>query len=644
MSALTLAGLRERWPLLLGALLSVAAGTALLASAMTVADSATRPGLAGLDQRQAFAVRDAFDAVAAIMIISAMLTGLLTVFIVATTFAFAVAERRRDIALLRLLGAGRGQVRLVLLGEALALGTAGSAIGLALTGPAVSAQMWLLRRADFVPGGFELGRPSWPLWTAGGVGVAVALLGVLAASRRASLVPPLEAVRGGGARDRTMTAGRWTVGVLMLLATAAQIAAAARVGLVVALALGMGVALTGAIAASRLAPAVMPLAARALGAPLRPTALGSLVDANGREGVQRSAATAAPVIVLVALVVSVTSALAATATATAVEARDRIDADLVVTTTGAEAAVVAALPGVAAASPESTPDLFIDLPQRTGGGIETERRFDGYAVVDPAGYAALHPVAPVAGSLADLDRDHIAVMERPTDGIGFELGDPATVTVGAQTVPVRIAAILPEQLSTGQQILLHRDLVPDDLLDTAPTDVLVEARSHDDVAAVRAAAEPYGDTAAVEEWITARTEAAQRTNDATLEVLLALSGLYTVMAVANAVVIAGTGRRREHAVARLSGLTRRQVVAATALEAAVTAVTGLVLGLAVAACAVLGIALAARRSVGSAVVEIPWTLLTATAAGSLGLAVAVSALVAALVTRTDPITVAAARE
>jgi len=190
-------------------------GVALLASAMTVAASATPPDLAGLRRRQAFEVRDAFDAVATVMIISAMLAGLLTVFIVAATFAFTVAERRRDIALLRLLGAGRQQVRIVLLGEAVALGAVGSVIGLALTPPAVSVQMWLLRRADFVPDGFTITHPSWPLWAAAGIGVGVAVLGVFAASRKASRVPPLEAIRDSTGRARVMTPGRWIVGIVI---------------------------------------------------------------------------------------------------------------------------------------------------------------------------------------------------------------------------------------------------------------------------------------------------------------------------------------------------------------------------------------------------------------------------------------------
>lgn len=644
MLALTLGGLRERWPLFLGALLSVAVGIALVASAMTVAASATPPDLPGLSPREAYEMHDAFDAVAVVMIISTLIAGLLTVFIVATTFAFTVAERRRDIGLLRLLGASRQQVRVVLLGEAVALGLAGSAIGVVLARPATSVQMWLLRRADFVPDGFTITHPGWPLWTAVGIGVAVSILGVFAASRRASRVPPMAALRDTTGRERVMTTGRWIVGVGMLLVTLAEVVAAAFVGLVVAIGLALGVAFTGAIALSQLAPYALPPALRALGLPLRSTTLGTLADANGREGIRRSASTAAPVIVLIALVVSLGSALAATTTAVSIEERDNTRADLVVTTTGSRIHSVATIPGVTTVSPESTPDLYIDLLMRSEGESETERFFDDYAVIDPRGYAAIHPVTPVTGSLDDLVGNHIAVMDRPTDGVTFELGDPATVTIGTRRTQVKVAAILPERLSTSQQILLPQTLIPPDDLATAPTDIFVEVADPADLVHVQSAAAAYGDVTSVDTWITNNAEELQRTNNATLVVLLSLAGLFTAMAVVNATVIAGTGRRREHAVARLSGLTRTQIVATTALETALTTITALLLGLVVVGGALLGIALAAQRSVGAIVVEIPWALLVTLSLGCLVIAIGVAALVAQLVTRVRPITAAAARE
>jgi putative ABC transport system permease protein len=56
----------------------------------------------------------------------------LTVFVVSTTFGFAVVQRRRVLGLLRLVGAQQGSLRLMLLLEATVLGLAGTALGVPL--------------------------------------------------------------------------------------------------------------------------------------------------------------------------------------------------------------------------------------------------------------------------------------------------------------------------------------------------------------------------------------------------------------------------------------------------------------------------------------------------------------------------------
>lgn len=644
MIGLSLRGFRDRWPLFAGAVVTVAAGVALIASAATVAASATPPGTAGLTPHDAAAVREAFDGVATVMIISAILAGFLTVFIVATTFSFTVAERRRDLALLRLLGAGRLQVRLVLTGEAVLLGGVGAALGLPLTGPAVAAQLWLLRRAEFVPAGFVLTRPAWPGWLAAGIGVGVAVLGVAVASRRAGRIPPLDAVRDAPAASSVMTAGRWAGGLAMLTLTVVQVVAASFAGLVVALALGLGIAITGAVAFSLLGPALLPSMSLLLAAPVRPSTLGRLAHANVRQGVQRSASTAAPVIVLVATVLSLTGAVNATTSGIAVEQRAQTGADLVVATTGEHVGDLARLPGVEAASPEQELPLAVDLPATGDDGPATERHHDGIAVVDPDAYARVHRVRPVAGELGELTGPAIAVMERPTDGVRYPLRERATVRVGDTVVDARIAVVLPERLSDRQRILVPRDLVPAAELADAPADVLLRVVPGEDPATVARAAAAYGEVIGVDAWIAAAARDQQRTNTATLTVLLVLAALYTVMAVVNAMVIAGTGRRREHAVARLSGLTRGQVVATTAVEALVVTAVGLVLGGLVVAAALAGIAVAARKSVGVAIVELPWGLAAATVAGTMLLAAVVAPAVAWWVTRARPVALAAARE
>lgn len=75
---------------------------------------------------------EALMAVNALLGTAAGVTGFVSVFVVASTFAFAVALRRQEFGLLRTAGATPGQLRRLLLAEALAVGAAASAAGCVL--------------------------------------------------------------------------------------------------------------------------------------------------------------------------------------------------------------------------------------------------------------------------------------------------------------------------------------------------------------------------------------------------------------------------------------------------------------------------------------------------------------------------------
>lgn len=96
----------------------------------------TFPGmsvLTGDDRRRADADPDrdseALTAVNALLGTAAGITGFVSVFVVASTFSFAVAQRRREFGLLRTAGATPGQVRRTVVVEALLIGALASAAG-----------------------------------------------------------------------------------------------------------------------------------------------------------------------------------------------------------------------------------------------------------------------------------------------------------------------------------------------------------------------------------------------------------------------------------------------------------------------------------------------------------------------------------
>ncbi|NIH80058.1 FtsX-like permease family protein [Amycolatopsis viridis] len=606
----------DRWALFLGAILTVCLGVALVQSSLLVLVSAATAG---------GEVTEAITLLAMTLGISAFLA----VFIVSSTFAFTVAQRRRDLALLRLTGAARGQVRRLLLSEALLLGLLGTAAGVPLGLPVMRLQTWLLHDLGFVPAAFTPRWQDWILAVSAGTGTGVALIGVLAASRRAAKVRPLEALRETGAATRVMTAVRWFFGVLFLAGAVAMATVAAFAPPEGAVPLAINTALASAVALTALSPLVVPLAGRVAGLLLRGP-LGRLAQANLRDGVRRSASTAAPLIVLVALLVAQAGTLATIAGGADLERRADIRGDLVVTTTGPsdlDTADTVHTGGVV--SPESR--VPITVVTRDEDGTETDEALA--KVVDPGAYAAIHTRGPASGSLAALTGDTIAV----ADGSGA-LGDVVTARIGGSERNLRVVAVMPESLSGGVDFLLPSGVVPAGLLAAAPTESIVRLAPGAGPATVTT----RGTVTTVDDWIATTGAAEQQTGTGIMTVLMGLSGLYALLAVINAVVIAAADRRREFAVARVTGLTRGQVVRAAVLESGLVTAIGLVLGGLAASATLAGISSAAARISGQAVLVVPWTLIAVVVLGAFLVVGVTSAVTALSATRPNPVSLTGA--
>jgi putative ABC transport system permease protein len=614
-------------------------------SLIMVASAEFVPIPEGSPRLAAMELRAAYDDLATLMIITSMISMFLTVFIVSTTFAFTVAQRRRDLALLRLSGGSRGQILRLLLVEALLLGVCGVAIGVLLGGPAVRAHVWLLSRIHFLPEGFTTIWTSWPAVVAAGSGLGVATLGVLTASRRAARIRPLEVLRDSDTAAKVMTLPRWIAGLALLACSTVMVLLAPAVGLVVALALALGLALAGGVALSLLSPLVVPLTGRLFGLVLRRSTIGGLAEANLRDGVRRSAATAAPLIVLVSLLLGLAGSLGSVARVTAVEQRQTTVGDLVVETTAADADRVASVPGVAVASPEITVPATLETTV-TSDTPETEVDETTFLAVDPRTYQRVHPLTPIAGSLSALTGPTVAASQNTSDGERLSLGQTVTVDLGTGRQTLRLVAVMPERLSTSDQFLVPRDLLPEASVADAPAQVIVRVAAGMSVEAVARAirAADIGEVTTVPAWAGAQASRQQSTNNATLIVLMGLSGLYAVMAVVNAVVMAGADRGREFAVLRMTGLSRAQVVWTALVESSAVTLIGLLLGGVVVTATLAGVASAALRTIGTAVVAVPWALAAAMAAGAFVVTAIASLLTTLAVTRTRPIQLASARE
>jgi putative ABC transport system permease protein len=635
---------RDRWQLFVGAIITVCLGVALMQSsllALISADTASIP--AGLSPAESQALREGYESVSALLGMMVVLSSFIAVFIVSSTFAFTVAQRRRDLALLRLIGASGRQIRRLLLGEALVLGLLGAGTGILVGLPVMRFEAWMLSRLGFVPDSFSVQWQYWMIPVAAGTGVGIAVLGVLGASRRAARIRPLETLRETGQAARVMSWSRWTSGLFFLAGGITLVTLAPAAGGDAALALSLLVCIVLVIAFSALSPLAVPLVGGLLGALVRSLArralLGALAHANLRDGVRRSAATAAPILVLVGLVAGIGGTLDAVTAGSREEALRTIKGDLVITADRLITTELAAVDGVRTVSQE-TPVTF-QYEEREPDEEPQLATAQGTAI-DATRYQLTHHLPLEAGSLDALRGQTIAVNNGYAPGQDWRVGGTLHVRIAGEPRELRIVAVIPLRVA-GPDFLL-----PDDVVPAGDTERRYVVQVHDgiDPAAVasRVRAANLGNVSTVADWVRANTDRQQR---ASLKVMLALLGmatLYTMIAMVNAVVIAAADRAAEFAVARLTGLTRRQVVRMALWESLAVVIVGVLLGVLAAAGTVFGVSAAVSDIVGAPVRSVPWELCCGLAASAAAVVAVASVLTTTAATRQAAVAVAGARQ
>ncbi len=126
--------------------------------------------------------------------------------------------------------------------------------------------------------------------------------------------------------------------------------------------------------------------------------------------------------------------------------------------------------------------------------------------------------------------------------------------------------------------------------------------------------------------------------------ILGLATLYMLIAIVNAVVIGAASRRAEFAIARLTGLSRAQVVRMALWESMAVVVVGVVLGGLAAAFTIGGVSAGVSDVVGSRVLVLPWTIFSGLTLGAVAIVGVTSVLTTLAATRRSPISAAAAKE
>ena len=274
----------------------------------------------------------AFGFINTFLLAFAFIALFVAVFLILNTFSMLVAQRTRELALLRAVGASRGQVRRSVLAEAAVLGLVAAALGVA-GGIGVSQLLRLLLK------GFGADLPAGPLVVEPRtivvslvVGLVVTVASAYVPSRRAGVVPPVAAMRDEVSLPVRSLRVRTIVGiVLLLVATLSAVLGLSNTDDVGRSSQLVGVsALCALVALIALAPILGRAVLLVLAAPFSRSTVGRLARENGRRNPRRTAATAAALAIGLALMTAIGVLASSTKASVAAVVDQTIGADFVI--------------------------------------------------------------------------------------------------------------------------------------------------------------------------------------------------------------------------------------------------------------------------------------------------------------------------
>lgn len=501
----------------------------------------------------------------------ALLVAMLSIF---NTFSILVAQRTRESALLRAIGASRLQILGSVTIEAAVVGTIASVLGLAAgIGLAAAALALIDAASGFPQSALVIGPGS--LGGAAGVGIGATVAASVVPAIKASRVAPVEALREsavdatGASWRRAIVGAAVMAGGVGLVATRAGDGAFGQVGMGALLAV-VGMVLLG--------PVVARPAAAGLGAPV--AALrglpGSLARRNAMRNPHRTAGAAGALMIGVVVVTLFT--VIATSLKTSIE-------DTVATSFGGDLVVDTDFSG-AGLDPELADDLQALPEVETAAGLaEAPVRLDAdedeVTVADPARLDAVFDLGVSQGSLADVGDGGLAASRKIADERGWEIGTTVTLEFAdGATTGATVAAIYDER-GLMRDVLLPRETWAPHATGDSDIAVLVDLADGVGLAAGRDAVEAATDGIPAVMDRDEFVDSVAGEIDALLNVvyaLLALAIIIALMGIANVLSLSTHERRRELGLLRAVGQTRRQLRTMVRWESVIVALFGTVGG------------------------------------------------------------------
>ena len=545
-----------------------------------------------------------------ILLAFSLVSAFVGAFLIVNTFSMLVSQRTKELALLRAVGATRGQIIRSVLIESLIVGLVASAIG-CLFGIVVTK----LLSAGFGAIGIEMG--NTPLVLEPGAFIAGMSLGVIITvvsawfpARRASKIPPVAALRDDATLPISSLRRRGIVGAVLLALGGAALwfGATAENGSGFGL-VGLGVlgVLIGAIV---FIPLLAKPISRTVGAPLPRLfgTVGRLAMDNASRQPRRSAATASALMIGLALVSGFTVIASSLSQSVNAMVDDVIGAEFIVSNSTQRpfpstiADQIEDVDGVETVSRQAMLQTEID----TGAG---EPQLAFLTTGDPDTIGDVLNLTFTEGSLGDLSDGTVIADTTSAEMNGVSVGDDVTFLFPTGSLKVEVAGLYePEGFFSGYTVT--QDALESAGIQVGDAFVYVKADPDADLTAVRAEIDDI-----VAQYPTVRVQSQQELKEefqknvsALLGVIVAMLGLaifIAILGIVNTLYLSVLERTREIGMLRAVGTSRRQVRRMIVLESIVLAVfgalVGIVLGLA------FGVALQkAMEAFGVTKLAIPW--------------------------------------
>ncbi len=511
-----------------------------------------------------------FETISLVFAIVAVFVG---AFIINNTFSITVAQRTREMAMLRAIGASGRQVRRSVLGEAAIVGVLASGLGL-LAGIGVAGGLRQLMSVF----GFDM--PDGPTVVAFNamalsfaVGVVVTVGSAWLPARRAARIAPIAALREVNVDRSAGSIRRAVSGSLITAAGVAALLAGLGGELVL---VGVG-ALTTFVGVSILGPVLARPVASTFGLPLRMRGVsGELATRNALRNPKRTARTASSLMIGVALVgfITVFAASAKTSMAGSLESEF----------TGTHIVEAGAMDNSAGLSP----DLADELRTSDGVDVVTQARLtpaivdgsatDAFYAFDATTVDEMFVLGEIDGDLDALGADGIAVSAEHAAEQGWTIGTPVPMTFPSGDTTLVVEAIYSGGTEWVGQVFVDLDALLANGGDAIDYRVYVSG----DEASIEAVAAPYGSANVLDkDGFLDLVSSEIDTMLGLFYALLMLAVVIALLGIANTLALSIFERTRELGLLRAVGMGRSQVRSTVRWESIIIAVFGTTLGLAV---------------------------------------------------------------